>query len=193
VPSLYRKKRIKRAWRILWRPIEVTAAVAGLLIILSRPVMKSLLRWWEGLPWWVGALLLGALFLYATLRAGYELWKEEEQARRNAEQERDKQKLPETLAEWLEATPLITVSNRTYRNERIELDGFHYVRCVFIACTFSYKGPKPFRIAETCRVEEPYIDATKAPQALAILVFLKSLGALPNTEYRDPVDGGLVD
>src|SRR5215212_3898389 len=73
--------------------------------------MKSLLRWWEGLPWWVGVLLLGALFLYATLRAGYELWKEEEQARRNAEQERDKQKLPETLAEWLEATPLITVSN----------------------------------------------------------------------------------
>jgi hypothetical protein len=211
VLTIYRKKLLQRARHILWGPIEVAAAVLGLLVLLSRPVMDYLLKLWEGLPWWVGALLLGALLLYALLRAGYELWKEEEQARRKAERERDELKqedeeliagsenranpLPDTLTEWLGTTPLFTVANRTFRNDRIELDGFHYVNCVFDSCTFSFRGTKPFRVAETCRIEGGYsIDATRAPQALAILVFLKSLDALgPDTEYRDPIDGGLVD
>jgi hypothetical protein len=74
------------------------------------------------------------------------------------------------------------------------LEKIHYARCVFDSCTFSFKGTKPFIVAESCRIEGGYnIDATKSPQALAILVFLKSLGAMPDTEYRDPIDGGLVD
>jgi hypothetical protein len=50
---------------------------------------------WEGTPPWVGLLLLVLLVSYALVRAGYELWREEEQARKkaqaqlqNAEQER---------------------------------------------------------------------------------------------------------
>jgi len=84
VPSLYWKKFIQRVRRILWGPIEVAAALVGLLVIFSRPVMNYLLRLWEGLQWWVGALVLGALLLYAFLRAGYELWEDEEQARKAA-------------------------------------------------------------------------------------------------------------
>jgi hypothetical protein len=200
---MYRKKLLQRTRYILWGPIEVAAAVVGLLVILSRPVMDYFLKLWEGLPWWVGVLLLAALLLYALLRAGYELWKDEEQARQKAEaqlrqlgQERDDRPnpLPDTLEEWLEMTPLFTVANRTFRNDRIELDGFHYERCVFNSCTFSFKGTKPFRVAESCRIEGGYSIDARAPQALAMLVFLKSLGALhPDSEYRDPTDGGLVD
>ncbi len=83
---MYRKNLIRRARHILWGPVEVIAAVVGLLVILSRPVMDYLLKLWEGLPWWVGVLLLGALVSYAVLRAGYELWKEEQQTRQAAEQ-----------------------------------------------------------------------------------------------------------
>jgi uncharacterized protein YjbI with pentapeptide repeats len=85
MPRSYRKEMYQRVKRILWGPTEVIAAVLGLLVILSRPVMDYLLELWEGLPWWVGALLLGALLLYALLRAGYELWKEEGQARQKAD------------------------------------------------------------------------------------------------------------
>ena len=60
--------------------------------------------------------------------------------------------LPDTLAEWLQTMLLITVPNQTYRNDRIELDGFHYTRCMFEDCTFSFKGTKPFRVAESCTV-----------------------------------------
>jgi len=91
-------------------------------------------------------------------------------------------------------TPLLTVANRTYRNDRVELDGCHYANCVFHSCTFSFKGTKPFRVAETCRIEGGYGIDARAPQALAMIIFLKSLGALTHdTEYMDPYDGGPVD
>jgi hypothetical protein len=102
--------------------------------------------------------------------------------------------LPDTLAEWLDTTPLITVANRNFRNDRIELDGFHFDNCVFDACTFWFKGTKPFRVAASCQIKGDYGIDAPAPQALAILVFLKSLGALPpNFEYLDPHDGRPVD
>lgn len=47
--------------------------------------MDYLLRLWEGLPWWIGALILGCLAIYALLRAGYELWNEEQQAHQKTE------------------------------------------------------------------------------------------------------------
>jgi hypothetical protein len=47
--------------------------------------MDYLLRLWEGLPWWVGLLVLVFLAAYALVRAGFELWKEEELARGKAE------------------------------------------------------------------------------------------------------------
>ncbi len=47
--------------------------------------MDYLLSLWEGLPWWVGLLLLVLLAAYALVRAGYELWKEEEGAREEAQ------------------------------------------------------------------------------------------------------------
>jgi hypothetical protein len=164
----------------------------------------SLVSWWEGLsPWW-GAILpvlsvAIILFLVAVHRQFQEIERKRDELELEnqeliAESENRPEPLPDTLAEWVDKTPLFTIRNRTYRNDRIELDGRHYDRCVFDSCTFSFKGTKPFTVAESCRVEGDYnIDAT-APQALAILVFLKSLGAFHSDfEYRDPVDGGLVD
>jgi hypothetical protein len=216
VPTSYRKRIYQRTKQILWGPIEVIAAVLGILVILSRPVMDYLLRLWEGLPWWAGALLLGALLSYALLRAGYELWQEEKEAHdraeaqtKQAQQERDKLKLqneeliaesenrpdplPDTLEEWEKVAPPVPVRNRTYRNDRVELDGFYYDACVFDNCTFSFKGTKPFTVVASCRIEGHHNIDAPAPQAMAILRFLKSFDGIPGTEYRDPVDGGLLD
>jgi hypothetical protein len=65
---------------------------------------------------------------------------------------------------------------------------------VFDTCTFSFKGTRPFRVAESCRIEGGYGLDARAPQALAIIIFLRSLGALHReTEYLDTYDGGPVD
>jgi hypothetical protein len=66
--------------------------------------MDWLLKMWEGLPWWVGVLILVLLMFYALVRAGYELWKEEETARKKAE---DKVvELKETLRKTTQQTPI---------------------------------------------------------------------------------------
>ena len=127
-----------------------------------------------------------------------------EQELRETKQERDEliaesenrpDPLPDTLAEWEAIAPPVPVRNRTFRNDRVELDGFYYDACVFDSCTFSFKGTKPFTVAASCRIEGGYnIDATRSPQALALLVFLKSLGAFHSDfKYIDPHDGGPVD
>lgn len=165
---------------------------------------KLIVGWWEGLsPFW-GAVLpmlvvAAVLFLIAVHRQFQEIERERDELKQEneeliAESENRSSPVPDTLEEWLKTTPLFTVQNRTFRNDRIELDGFHYERCVFDSCTFSFKGTKPFRVAETCRVEGGYNIDASAPQALAILVFLKSLDGLHrDIEYFDPYDGELVD
>ena len=133
-----------------------------------------------------------------------------EEELRETEQERDELKqeneeliaeiknrpdpIPDTFEEWMDTTPLLTVTNRTIRNDRVELDGCHYANCVFDSCTYSFKGTKPFRVAESCRIEGGYSIDASAPQALAMIIFLRSIGALhDDTEYLDPYDGGPVD
>ena len=189
----------------------------GILVVFNQPLTERLVNAYQGIPWWIGLLIIGTLLLQAIFRAGYEVWKEDkaayEKARamvEQAERERDELRqeneqlieksenrpdpLPDTFEEWMNTTPLFTIQNRTFRNDRIELDGFHYANCVFDSCTFSFKGTKPFRVAETCRIEGGYGIDARAPQALAMLVFLKSLGALHHdTDYLDPHDGGPVD
>lgn len=96
MPLSYRKRIYRRAKGILWGPTEVIAAVVGLAVVLSRPVMDYLLRLWEGLPWWVGAFILCGLLLYAFARATYEEYREIEQER-DALQERVKELQDRTI------------------------------------------------------------------------------------------------
>lgn len=102
--------------------------------------------------------------------------------------------LPDTLEEWLKTTPLTTIPNQTYRNDRIELDGFFYERCTFQDCTFSFRGTKPFRVSADCTVKGMVNIDARGPQLQAMLVFMKQLGALhPNSQWYDFYDGRLID
>jgi hypothetical protein len=231
----YSKILLRRTGRILWGPVErfitIGGGLVGILVVFNGSLIEWLVSTYQGIPWWVGLLILGALLLQAVFRAGYALWKEEEQARekaearlqnadqereslgtklREAEQEREELRqeneeliadseshpdpLPDTLAEWLKTTPLITVPNQTYRNDRIELDGFHYTRCVFEDCTFSFKGIKPFRVAESCQVRGVVTIDARGPHSQAMLVFMKQLGVLhPDSQWYDFHDGRLIE
>jgi hypothetical protein len=203
----YFKSLLRHTGRILWGPIErfitIVGGLVGILVVFNQPLTDWLVRKYQGIPWWIGLLILGALLLQAVFRAGYVAWKEEKEAHEKhkaeneeliAESENRPDPIPDTLGEWLDTTPLLTVQNRTFRNDRVELDGFHYANCVFDACTFWFKGTKPFRVAETCKIVDGYNIDASAPQAMAMLVFLKSLGALPpDFEYLDPEDGRPVD
>lgn len=216
----YSKALGSRTWGIVRRPvwnvIVVITTLYTLLEFLDRVLLERLVSFINVLnQWWYVPLTV--LVLLVLLRAGYELWTEEEQKRKRAESQltrvqaayeelrRENEELiaesesrpsplPDTLAEWLETTPLITVPNQTYRNDRIELDGFHYERCVFEDCTFSFKGTKPFRVAESCRVKGMVNIDARGPQAQAMLVFMKQLGALhPNSQWYDFYDGRLIE
>jgi hypothetical protein len=102
MPLSYRKRIYRRTKRILWGPTEVIAALVGLAVIFNRPVMEFIVRVWQGLPWWVGALILAGLLLYAIGRASYEEYREVEQERdalRARVKELEGQSTPRPLSE----------------------------------------------------------------------------------------------
>lgn len=84
---------------------------------------------------------------------------------------------PATLDEWIRTTPLATVSDKTFRNEEIELDGYMYLNCVFINPTFVFKGEKPFGVPG-CRVEGSVNIDARTPQLQLLLVLLRITGGL---------------
>jgi hypothetical protein len=82
------------AWGTLWGPIErfitIGGGLVGLLVAFNQRLIDWLVGTYHGIPWWVGLIILGALLLQAFFRAGYKLWRVEQQARQTAEHERDK-------------------------------------------------------------------------------------------------------
>ncbi len=140
---------------------------------------------WEGTPPWVGFLILVLLVSYALVRAGYELWQEEEQARKKlveeneeliAELEARSSAVSASWEEW-DKTPLTPIQGKTYRNERVPLDGFHYIDCTFVNPTFVYKGEKPFRFRDSVIKGSANVDA-RTPPLQMLLGLLRSGDAL---------------
>ena len=48
------------------------------------------------------------------------------------------------IVDFFDSDDLKTITEKTYNNERVELDGFEYVRCKFIDCKLVYRGKKHF-------------------------------------------------
>jgi hypothetical protein len=84
----------RRAWDILWGPIErfitVGGGLVGILVVFNQQLIDWLVGAYQGIPWWVGLIILGGLLLQAFFRAGYKLWQDAEQEREDAEQARAK-------------------------------------------------------------------------------------------------------
>lgn len=75
----------RRAWRILWGPttriVTGSATVLTLVSFLNQPLMSAIVSTWQGIPWWVGLVVLVPLLFYAFVRASYEEYRAGERAR----------------------------------------------------------------------------------------------------------------
>ena len=73
-------------------------------------------------------------------------------------------------AEWSN-TVKVPIVGKSYRNERVELDGFSYSNCTFVNVTFVYKGQRPYDLAGNT-IQGCYVDAASAPlQGLIVLLY----------------------
>ena len=59
---------------------------------------------------------------------------------------------------WKNATK-VSVIGKTFRKERVPLDGFSYIDCEFIDVTFVYEGRAPFDILNPTITGPPYFDS----------------------------------
>ena len=84
----YFRALLRHTGRILWGPVErfitIVGGLVGILVVFNQPLTERLVNAYQGVPWWIGLLILGVLLLQAVFRAGYEVWKEDNAAHENA-------------------------------------------------------------------------------------------------------------
>src|ERR671920_742104 len=75
--------------------------------------------------------------------------------------------------EWLKL-PLTPVTDATFRDQSVPLDGYAYNRCTFVRCTFVYKGEKPFSL-RNFKVEDDWDVKGDSPQLYYFTALLTGL------------------
>ena len=94
-------------------------------------------------------------------------------------------RLQDPEAKW-NNTVKSPIIGRTYRNERVELDGFSYSNCKFIHVTFVFRGEKPFDLAHNS-IEGPYNIDAPSERLQMFLILLRALNYLnPEAEIYGP-------
>lgn len=58
-------------WAPTTRLVTGGATVLTLIAFLNEPLMAPIVSTWQGIPWWVGLLVVVPLVLYAVVRASY--------------------------------------------------------------------------------------------------------------------------
>jgi hypothetical protein len=88
--------------------------------------------------------------------------------------------------EWY-ATPKTQIVDKTYKNERVELDGKSFTLCRFENVTFVYRGTAPFDLGVDNEITGgPSIEAP-SPNLQGMIKLLATVGALdPNLANYDP-------
>lgn len=182
-----------RAWGIVRRPIWGAIVVVTTLFTLSQLVARAfaerLVNIFDALyQWWY--VPLGVLAACILLLAGYEAWKEEEEARKKAETklreaERERNALHKDLEaarasasyeDWGEREKTRVVG-KTFRNEPITLDDHAYEDCIFINITLVYKGEGPFALVRCAFRENLNIDAP-SPPLQGLMLLLRNAGLM---------------
>jgi len=78
-----------------------------------------------------------------------------------------------TDEEWLQLS-LTPVTDATFRDQPVPLDGYAYDRCTFVRCTFIYKGEKPFSL-RNFKVEDDWDVKGDSPQLFYFTALLTGL------------------
>jgi hypothetical protein len=93
------------------------------------------------------ALIAYAIWVAAAIWAGYVYWPGIKRWRpfTLAPEDGEAPLAATRNEEWMKL-PLTPVTDATFRDQPVPLDGYAYDRCTFIRCTFVYKGEKPFSL-----------------------------------------------
>jgi len=68
-----------------------------------------------------------------------------------------------------------TIAGKTFRNERVPLDGFSYVNCKFVNVTLVYNGEAPYDLVGNTFVGSRWIE-TESPSIEAFVTLLDTFG-----------------
>jgi hypothetical protein len=82
---------------------------------------------------------------------------------------------------YQDLAPTKLIQGRTFRNEKVFLDGYHYSYCKFTFVTFVYEGKRPFAI-DNCEINPP-VGFNLNPSSQVIMVLLDSLGFLNTNKF----------
>lgn len=151
----------------------VVQAIVGLpvTVAISRTVSDATLRDLGILTVWIGLLVGGMWLVYVRVQ------RPQPPAVANAS-------TPDPLvgiSSGFDPNPkLVTVANRTIRNERVPLDGYEYLNCVFEHVTLVYEGRTGIRMIG-CSFVDHGLDVSSSPALSALLVWLTASGAIDKT------------
>lgn len=73
--------------------------------------------------------------------------------------------------------PFILVKDKTYKNDNIVIDGYHFKNCVFIDCTIIWNDTHPYKMT-SCQKFGKYSFRTENPVIAKVLLGLKPLWVL---------------
>lgn len=103
-------------------------------------------------------------------------------------------KFPSSLGsrfrEWPEPYNPIVVAGKTFRNERVPLDGHSYRSCTFEHVTFVYNGTTAIQLS-SCNIGKPFVLHTDNPAIMGTIVWLKAFNLL-SSELQIELPPGAV-
>lgn len=172
--------------------------VGGVLVLLALPVYLSA-AWWrlvkskmdrraleyvtafsQRIPWWARSLIFVALaFALAQTMPRFG----------------GSTTSVTTFAQWPEPYSPRIVSGKTFRNERVPLDGIQYDHCIFENVTLVYNGTTAIRLENNRFMTLPGIDSDN-PSVIGAFALLFGLGAtnkvrpvnIPSSTHIEPME-----
>jgi hypothetical protein len=93
---------------------------------------------------------------------------------------------------WHNQPPHIMVTDKTFRNEIVLLDGHFYKNCKFYNVTFEFNGAEPTGL-EHNDIFAPIVLKTQNPSVGTVMLLFQGLGMLSNTISVEVPPGSIVN
>jgi hypothetical protein len=147
-------------WRWLVR-LNNHLGVIGTVIVLSGAGFFS----YQFGNWWLSAFVVAAIYIAMLTEGAFRV-----------------SGMSGTFDENASLTPVV---GRSYRNERVSLDGFSYAECTFTNVTLVFEGRAPFHLAANEFNGAPRLDFSSSPAAQIGAYLYEELSKSITDEPRD--------
>jgi hypothetical protein len=96
------------------------------------------------------------------------------------------------FSSWPTSYAPISVIGRTFRSERVLLDGHSYLRCIFENVTFVYNGTTPIQMTLNT-ISGKTMFASDSPSISMAWMFLETFKQVPSMGVLDVPQGAIVE